>query len=476
MSCGGNDGSITVIPTEGNEPYSYVWSNGATSNTISNLTMGEYTVTVSGTAGCKIIKTFKLTENTPLTSVNINILSQDKFCTQTNYEGQAKAVPVGGKLPYNYKWNNGQTTQTAINLKGNTKYYVTVKDACNITKTSFILMPYSDVPGVTIQKTDVTCNGDATGKATAIPTGVGSFRYKWSNGKTTQTISNLPASTYSVTVTDKGCNNATATAITTITQPQPFSLTAIAYPSSTCKNTGVAIALPKYGTPPYAYKWSNGATTDTITKLASGNYTVTVKDNCNTSKSYTVYVGQKTIFVTPEIINCTMPNQCTGTLKVKVNGGDPPYTYLWNNGQTQQQINSVCEGVYSVTVTDYNGCTVTKDNIYMPLCTAKQYVISPENNFIDYENKKLSDLIKINIYPNPVKYFLKIKIENTGELNVKNGSLYLCSLDGKIIINESFIVNEYVNLDVSDLKNGLYILKIIIDDNIFNFKVSVYNN
>ncbi|MCX7954721.1 MAG: T9SS type A sorting domain-containing protein [Bacteroidales bacterium] len=474
---GGSDGSITIIPSEGNEPYSYLWSNGNTSNSITNLTAGNYTVTVSGSHGCQIIKTYSVLQNPPLSSVNINLLSLDKLCTSNIFEGVAEAVPKGGKLPYTYQWSNGQTTNIAIKLRGNTTYHVTVIDACNISRNTSIVMQYSDVPSVIIEKTDITCYGSATGRAKAIPINtVGSgtrIRYRWNNGRTTQEITNLVAGTYSVTITDRDCNNATASATTSILQPNPLTVSAISYPSSPCKNTGIAIALPNYGTPPYTFKWSNAQTNDTIINLASGSYTVTVIDNCGTTKSYTVYVGKKTISITPQVMNCTQQGKCNGNLKVTVHGGDPPYSYLWNTGQTTSQISSVCEGNYSITVTDYNSCTATKTNIYMPICETKKYTSSTEQNSDLIQNENKNELA-IKVYPIPTKYFLKIETENNNELEIDTIEVFLYSIEGKLLIKESVIFEKNISIDVSNLNSGIYILKVGLKNNYYNFRVAIF--
>jgi gliding motility-associated-like protein len=112
------------------------------------------------------------------------------------------------------------------------------------------------------------------------------------------------------------------------------------------------------GTSPYTYLWSNGATTEDISGLDAGTYTVTISDanGCTTNTQVTVETIISDITVTPVVTNTT----CTaslGAINITVSGGTSPYTYLWSNGATTEDISGLDAGTYTVTITDANGCS-----------------------------------------------------------------------------------------------------------------------
>ncbi|MFZ9661260.1 MAG: T9SS type A sorting domain-containing protein, partial [Chitinophagaceae bacterium] len=141
-------------------------------------------------------------------------------------------------------------------------------------------------------KTDVQCNGSLTGNATVNPSGgTAPYRYAWSNGATTQSITGLAAGTYDVTITDDDGAGCSIFASVTISQPTAINISAsvIGEAVSGANNGSIDISVTG-GTSPYSYAWSNGQITQDITALSSGDYTVTVTDNnsCTAQKIVTV--------------------------------------------------------------------------------------------------------------------------------------------------------------------------------------------
>ena len=221
----------------------------------------------------------------------------------------------------------------------------------------------------TASSTNVTCFGGTNGTATATPgpSGVGPFTYSWNSTpvQTTQTATNLPAGTYTVTITD--FNGCVSTATTTITQPTQITVPTTQV-NSTCGNpNGTATANPVGGVGPYTYLWSNGQTTQTATGLLPGVYNVTVTGTGGCTGTGTVTItstGTVTVTVNPVLtVNATaLPSSiCAGqssTLSANGGGGNgSPYTYVWTPGGIGQTIN-VTPGattVYTVTVSD--GCS-----------------------------------------------------------------------------------------------------------------------
>jgi len=212
------------------------------------------------------------------------------------------------------------------------------------------------VPNITI--TDATCASQSNGSITVFPQGVAPYSYQWSNGATSQTISNLAPGIYTCTVTDSTQCTKTVTV--------PVSSPAAIIPNDTfvdnvCDNASGSISLAPTGGSGqnYTYLWSNGSTSSSISGLTGGTYTVTITDSngCTNVSSYTVST------VTPlATVPGSNQNSCSGdpvSITASASGGTPPYFYLWSNGASNlsQTVNPNTTTVYTLTVTDFNGCT-----------------------------------------------------------------------------------------------------------------------
>lgn len=327
---GGSDGSITANPTPGNEPYSYAWSTGATTQTISNLPVGNYTVTVTGTNNCTMVKTYSLQQNPPITAS----FTKDDPCPGTS-NGSATALPSNGKPPYTYLWSNGKTTQTITNLSAGT-YYCTIRDACpaSVVITVTLSAPPS-FTGVTLNRTPSNrCVNTAT--FTAVPNGGKSpYSYVWRSPTptgpivgTTQTIINRPPQTlHYVTVTD-------ACGVTKSASGSTGILNITLTPSSGCTQpnqcTGWAQVVPSNEYPPYTYLWAPNAGSQTTQRAINlcyntVGYSVTVTDVYNCTYTYSgtgtrVLNCSKSLVHNehPEIIINIYPNPVQNELNVQI--------------------------------------------------------------------------------------------------------------------------------------------------------------
>ncbi len=354
----GNSGSATVTASGGTTPYNYNWSNGSHTATISNLTAGTYSVTVTDANGCTATATTLLTEPTMLTTV-INPPTNVICFNSSN--GSATVVPTGGTSPYSYNWSNGNTTATASGLISGT-YTVTVTDnnGCTSTNSVFINQPPQLITTIS-SIINILCNGGTNGSATVSASGgVPAYSYLWSTGSTGTTISNLPAGTYVVTVTDN--NGCTATNSVTITQPNPLTAN-ITRTNVLCfgGNTGTAFVTVTGGTTPYSYNWSNGSNSSSISNLVAGTYSVTVTDANGCTATASKVVSQPNVLTTTmnPPTNTTCFNASNGSATVVASGGSIPYSYNWSSGSTSATAAGISSGTYTVTVTDAHGCTAT---------------------------------------------------------------------------------------------------------------------
>jgi len=369
ISCfGGNNGTATANPTGGTAGaagYTYLWSNGQTSKTATNLSANTYTVTVTDAAGCTATASGTVTQPATLAAT---VSTTPVSCFGGN-NGTATVNPSGGtpgSTGYTYLWSNGQTAQTATALSAGA-YVVTVTDAngCSIVRTATVAQPA--VLAATISTTPATCFGQNNGTATANPTGGTSgstgYTYLWSNGQTTKTATALAAATYTVTVTD--ANGCTVTASGSVSQPIALVAT-VNTTSATCfgQNNGTATATATGGTPGgpgYTYLWSNGQNGPTAFNLAAGAYTVTVTDVAECTATASGTVSQPAAV---SVSVSTIPADCfgenTGGATATVSGGTPGstgYQYTWNTGGTTATLINLPAGIYTTTVTDAVGCT-----------------------------------------------------------------------------------------------------------------------
>jgi len=367
-SCNGVcDGSAYVTPVGGTPPFTYVWDDpaGTVTDTVVGLCAGSYTVTVTDINGCDFIVpiTIAQPDSIAITFSGIVNLQCDGICI-----GEATADVAGGTGPYTYQWDDAlaQNTTSADSLCAST-YTVTVTDAnsCIASETVTITGPNGLTSSIS-SSTNALCNGDCNGTATVTASGgTAPYTYQWNDpgNQTTPTATGLCAGTYGVTVTDaNGC-----VSVSTVIIAEPAVLLATTTANDvTCFNEcdGTASVFVIGGTPPYTYQWDdpNNQTTVTATGLCAGTYNITVTGNngCVATAVQTIFQPPTGVSIDTVITDATC-GLCNGEIEVIPNGGVPPYTYLWGDGQTTATVTGLCPGVQTVDVTDAAGCTKNFD-------------------------------------------------------------------------------------------------------------------
>jgi large repetitive protein len=354
---GGSNGSATAGITGGTGPFTYAWSNGNTSQTSTGLVAGNYTVVVKDINACASTKTATITEPTAVTaSVSVsNIACSGNPAT-------ASAMPGGGTPGYTYLWSpGGKTTQTASGLATGT-YTVLVTDSKGCTLSNMVNISITATPSVIASSTQTGCTvvkGTATATASGGPA---PYTYFWSPGnQTTSVATGLSTGTYTITLTNaSGC---TKTNTVSVTQTSSPSVTATSTQAGCTVANGTATANPSGGTGTYTYVWlPGGKTTQTATGLTANNYTIILTDNNGCTKTNTLSITSTAppVASVSNVLQATCGNN-SGSASAGSSGGIPGYAYAWSpGGMTTQNITGLAAAVYTVTVTDMNGCTDTE--------------------------------------------------------------------------------------------------------------------
>ncbi len=267
VSCNGaSDGWAVVYPNGGTGNYSFLWSNGATTQQILNIPAGVYDVTISDQV-TSVTSSVTIAEPSPLSAI---IATNDSGCGTVS-TGMASAMVSGGTAPYQFYWSTGDTGKDLSQVPAG-NYSVTVYDSkgCTVSATAQVmdasplaLSLAGDAPG---------CSDAANGAAFAsVAGGFPPYQYAWSNGSSFSAATNLSPGNYQLTVTDAlGC---TATGQVELTSPPPIGAD-ITYTDS-LSHLDVEVFG---GVPPYSFQWSNGSTASTLSVSESETYQLTITD------------------------------------------------------------------------------------------------------------------------------------------------------------------------------------------------------
>ncbi|HEY4799945.1 MAG TPA: SprB repeat-containing protein, partial [Bacteroidia bacterium] len=306
---------------------------------------------------------FLIVSNNLYSQLTVSISSYSNVLCNGQCNGSATASATGGFGTLHYTWSpGGATTKSVSGLCAGT-YSVHVQDSMYYTGNATVSITQPPVLTSSVTSvTNVACNGMSNGSATIVPSGgsPGGYLYSWNTSpvQTTQTAAGLIAGNYVVTVTDmNGCVNSNSV---TISQPTAIVLNSSqTNPSCFGQANGTANINATGGTGAYTYLWNTSPvqTTQSISGLAAGNYTVTVKDAIGCSSLSIIAISQPTALTASiSSSNATCFGSNNGTATVSPSGGIPAYSYMWLSGATTQTASNLSAGNVSVTVTDANAC------------------------------------------------------------------------------------------------------------------------
>lgn len=456
----------------GSGPFTYVWStaNGApvppssnSANCVSNLTAGAYMVVVTSANGCTASATFTVNNTSSLTVSTYNSPNSGFVCAQA----------TGGTPPYSFVWfnsagapvpNSGLTTSCLFTVglpAGTYTIVVTDSNGCQANSTINVNTPPTN-PGnvvLNISSINATCgqnNGSAV--ATAIG-GVPPYSFLWSNGATTASINGLSPGTYSVTATDAN-GNQTAQSVN-ISSASALSLQISSSNIGTSPTSGLVNNVTQYlitpfgGTAPYTYTWTttglafvynNNTGGLSVFTIGNSSFTITVTDasGCQATGSATTVNPNALAIIAYTVSSATASGIADGAIDITVSGGTGPYTFLWNNGSTNEDVTGLASGWYMVLVTDSTGNSVV----------GWYWVGSGSNN----TGGAKPETIQWSVYPNPAQTTVNVSFEN---LSNESASLYLYDYTGKLL--DIFVVNTSnsnltLTLGENNYSSGMYLL------------------
>ncbi|MBL7890267.1 MAG: gliding motility-associated C-terminal domain-containing protein [Bacteroidia bacterium] len=368
VSCyGSTNGTVDLNVTGGLTPYVYTWSTTASTEDLAGLGAGVYSVNVVDLNGCSDSASTVVVQPDSLVA-NINSVSNfNSFSISCNgaSNGSIDAGVNGGMAPYDYLWSNGATTQDLL-LLGAGNYTLIVIDSNSCVDSISVTLTEPAPVVVVIDSISnyngygVSCNLSTNGSVYAsVSGGTSSYTYLWNTGATTEDITGLGADSYILNVEDS--NGCVASADTTLIEPAAFvdSYTFINPGCNGLSNGSIDFSLAG-GVIPYTYSWNTGATSEDLNNIPIGTYTLVYADlnGCSDSISVTL--------IEPLVLSNNIAHQdvlCYGgnnaMIDINIIGGTLPYSYLWSNGATTEDVDSLTQGMYYVTITDGQGCSRT---------------------------------------------------------------------------------------------------------------------
>lgn len=392
---GDSDGQVRAIVTLNGvaqsdiSQYTFTW-NTTTANVdrLQNLSFGFYGVTVTDENNCTAQASTTLGQPAPISVADANTFITEASCTGVS-NGSIQITATGGTTAsgnYTYSWNSGlgEQTATSANLTGlpSGEYCVTITDDNGCSFSDCYIVGALKQIIITEAVTDVSCFGETDGSivlsGSTAPANLEELPYTFTWSANTGTVNdtqnsssltNLPAGTYNVTMTDGGSAGCFQTGTYEITEPDSIRINLVSINNETCNDNpaggigrdGSITVTVSGGTGAYTYEWSHDANLNApnAAGLTAGDYTLTVRDdnNCSQSLNFTIEAP------TPPSINSlnddsvSCPNDTDGQLNVVAIATGAPITgYLWSTGATTTSIANLVPGTYTVTVTAADNC------------------------------------------------------------------------------------------------------------------------
>ena len=375
---GNNDGTIDLTVIGGSSAYTFSWTgpNGFTATTedLTGLFAGTYTVTINDGYCAPIVLTFTLTQPPELLVQQDPALTINLLCFGDSNGAVGIQITQESVSPYDYTLLNSanivvQSVTNTTNLNPQFTgliagtYSVLVTDANGGTKTvtGLVVSQPNDIV-ITPTITEITCYGANNASISlAITGGTAPYVANWSNLATGFFQDNLAAGSYTITITD--ANGCIKPITINIIEAPIFTINPVVTNISCFGANNGSINLNLIGgQAPVVVTWSDGSTSGTVrNNLVPGTYTVLISDGtpCYINRTFIIVEPQPLVLnaTVQNALDCLNPN--SGAINLVVSGGTQPFTYAWSNGATTEDLTAITNGNYSVVVTDSRGCIKT---------------------------------------------------------------------------------------------------------------------
>jgi hypothetical protein len=286
-NCGNQDGELSAFAFGGTPNYTYLWNNETTNPVLTNIPSGIYSITITDSNNCTSVSSVTLTDNDGVTLAANDV--ENNMCFGDT-EGTATISASGGTGMYSYAWSNGGMNSTEVNLPAG-NYTITVSDESNCTGEISIEITEPEAFQANEIVTHITCNGEETGSIVLDATGgTGDLTYSWNTGDTGNQIIDLIPGIFSVIIMDaNGCSEEIEFVIS---EPDLIATGDIESESPSCAGEmdGMISINPLGGTGSLSILWSTGDTTQTISNIAAGDFSVVITDenNCEVNYNFTL--------------------------------------------------------------------------------------------------------------------------------------------------------------------------------------------
>jgi gliding motility-associated-like protein len=401
---------------------------------VDKLKADLYGVFVTDDNGCEAQKDIYINEpQEPLLASLDTIIHAHCFGDNS---GQILRTTSGGIPPYNWDWNNGETSEDATNIYAGT-HILNLSDANSCEFIDTIIITHPDKLIATTEQLNADCNGNRDAYAKVIPKGgTIPYTYLWSTGSVNDSIHKIAQGTHSVTVTDK--LNCTVVKTVDITQPNDITFTHLVDSVNCYGFSDGSITVEVFGgTEPYYISFGdstfskiNTENSYVLNNVPKGMYNVTVidKNQCVVQKAIQVYEPD-TLHWSVETVDVKCYREANGSIDLTIWGGTPSYNYLWNSGDSIQDIDSLVANNYEVTVSDHHGCTIIayawieepqplilESDVYDVTCRDQQdgkIQVYVSGGIEDYSYLWSNDGTSDNIYELPAgKYYIVVRDSN----------------------------------------------------------------
>lgn len=360
-----NSGKIELYITGGTTPYSFKWSNGDTTQNITDINAGNFVCTVTDAHGCSVVTPI-YTLSDPATLAVFSI--KDNVDCFQGTDGVISVSVLGGVPPYSYNWNDGVKAKDRNFLAAGTyKLTVTDQKGCSVTSSNIEITQPPKLQAFVSSLEQTSCKNLSNGQISINVTGgTTPYEYLWSNNFQGKDLLNASQGNYSITVTD--ANNCRTSIIGMKISSADSILIALQKLTNTTCNTianGSIVMNVSGGNGNYQYQWSNGATTKNLASIPSGTYQLTVSDSGGCAIVSDIYTISEIspvsiILENLEIADCASNQK--GNIDISASG-QAPFSFKWSNGATTEDLYGVFNGMYGVTVSDNQGCKATYNNI-----------------------------------------------------------------------------------------------------------------